>query len=132
VAWSPDGTRVLTGSDDGSARIWDAATGKVLHHMAGHHHEVNSVAWSPDGTRVLTGSDDGSARIWDAATGEESGPVFTHFTDGEVAVYHPTTNSVLGCTDGAWRWLGWNIRNDSVDRLPAETFGELPPIDPTR
>jgi WD40 repeat protein len=71
VAFSPDGARVLTGSDDNTARLWDAATGKEIRAFKGHKESVHSVAFSPDGTRVLTGSMDSTARLWDVATGEE-------------------------------------------------------------
>ncbi len=69
--FSPDGSRVLTSSDDGSARIWRTdGTGKPLV-LRGHTAEVSSATFSPDGSRVLTSSDDGTARIWRAdGTGE--------------------------------------------------------------
>ena len=67
VAFSPDGTRVATGSGDGSARVFDAATGPSLARLD-HDGAVNAVAFSPDGTRVATGSEQ-SARVFDAATG---------------------------------------------------------------
>ena len=74
AAFSPDGTRVVTASDDGTARIWDAASGRELALLSGHTGRVVSAAFSPDGTRVVTASDDGTARIWDAASGESCAP----------------------------------------------------------
>ena len=70
VAFSPDGTKVLTGSNDMTARIWDASSGQELHKLT-HDDSVYSVAFSPDGTKVLTGSNDSTARIWDASSGQE-------------------------------------------------------------
>lgn len=74
ASFSPDGSRIVTGSWDFSARIWDAATGSDLKKLAGddgHTGFVNSAVFSPDaeGRWVLTASDDGTAKIWDASTG---------------------------------------------------------------
>ena len=70
VAFSPDGSRLATGSVDGRAWIWDADTGHELTSLR-HGNWVWSVAFSPDGTRLATGGQDGRARIWDADTGHE-------------------------------------------------------------
>jgi WD40 repeat protein len=69
VAFSPDGGRIVTGSLDQTARLWDAQTGTPLLELKGHTGFVRTSAFSPDGTRILTGSDDGTARVWDARTG---------------------------------------------------------------
>jgi WD40 repeat protein/class 3 adenylate cyclase len=69
--WSPDGTRIVTAGEDGTARIWDATTGEPLLAFADHEGAVYSAAWSPSGERVVTTGTDGTARIWDADSGEE-------------------------------------------------------------
>lgn len=56
--------RVLTGSDDNTARVWRADGNGEPFILRGHDNAVNSVAWSPDGTWVLTGSQDKTARVW--------------------------------------------------------------------
>jgi hypothetical protein len=66
AVYSPDGTRIVTGSRDKSARIWDARTGVQLRALSGHDDYLNSAAYSPDGTRIVTASTDKTARIWDA------------------------------------------------------------------
>ena len=70
VAFAPDGARVATACGDGSARVFDAATGTTLGRLD-HDKRVVAVAFSPDGKWVATGSDDGSARVFDPTTGAE-------------------------------------------------------------
>jgi WD40 repeat protein len=94
---SPDGKRVITGSWDRSAKIWDAVSGKVLVKLDGIHTGfVNSVSFSPDGKRVLTASDDGTARLFNAADGTPLEPVLKHH-DGRVldAGFSPDGTKVL-------------------------------------
>jgi hypothetical protein len=69
VAFSPAGTRIVTGSYDMTAKVWDARTGTALLTLKGHTNVVTSVAFSPDGTRIVTASDDETAKVWDARTG---------------------------------------------------------------
>jgi WD40 repeat protein len=72
VAVSVDGKRALTGGGaDNDAKIWDLATGKVLHTLKGHTLGINCVLWDPDGRRAFTGSFDGKIKVWDAASGTE-------------------------------------------------------------
>ncbi len=78
VAFSPDGSRILTGGADGTARVWDAATCQPVLTLRGHQGYVLSVAFSPDGQRIVTGGGAWSlvakpdvAKVWDAATGRE-------------------------------------------------------------
>ncbi|WP_424097289.1 AAA-like domain-containing protein [Moorena producens] len=64
VAFSPDGQRLATASDDKTARIWDLQ-GNQIAVLTGHQDKVGRVAFSSDGQRLATGSVDGTARIWD-------------------------------------------------------------------
>jgi WD40 repeat protein len=71
VCYSPDGTRIVSGSDDKTVRVWDAISGSELLKMEGHTDSVYSVCYSPDGTRIVSGSRDNTVRVWDAVSGSE-------------------------------------------------------------
>ena len=67
VAFSPDGTRIASSSQDQTVRVWDAAGGKPVAVLQGHTSHVIQVLFSPDGTRVVSASNDGTVRFWDMA-----------------------------------------------------------------
>src|SRR5262245_26141224 len=69
LAFSPDGERLASASQDGTVRIWNVATGETLKVLKGHEALVHGVAWSPDGKYVVSGSYDKTARIWSVASG---------------------------------------------------------------
>jgi WD40 repeat protein len=90
VAFGPEG-QVVTGSWDGTAMVWDVASGRHLAMLQGHSGPLLGVAVSPDGALIATGSLDGTAKLWDLATGRE---VLTFFgQDGPV-------NTVVFSPDG--------------------------------
>ena len=70
VAYSPDGTKIISGANDNTIKIWDVNTAECLKTLEGHLDRVNSVAYSPDGTKIISGSWDCTIKIWDANTGE--------------------------------------------------------------
>jgi WD40 repeat protein len=71
VAFSPDGTRIVSGSQDHTLKVWNAQTGQETLTLTGHHEDVNSVAFSPDGTRIVSGSEDGTIKVWDGSVKQE-------------------------------------------------------------
>jgi hypothetical protein len=71
VVFSPDGQRIVTGSEDQTAKVWDAATSNDLLTLRGHTAGIWAVAFSPDGQRIVTGGQDGTTKLWEAASGRE-------------------------------------------------------------
>lgn len=79
VAYSPDGTHVVSGSEDRTLRVWDVQTGESRKLVRGHKKTVTTVVFSPDGTRVVSGSKDGAVQIWDVQTRRPiAGPLKGH------------------------------------------------------
>jgi tetratricopeptide (TPR) repeat protein len=66
VAFSPDGRRLASASDDETVKLWDVASGQELRTLKGHTGPVLSVAFSPDGWRLASAGDDRMVKIWDA------------------------------------------------------------------
>jgi WD40 repeat protein/serine/threonine protein kinase len=66
ATFSADSSSIVTTSEDGTAIVWDAASGDQLYTLAGHTAAVTAAAFSPTGDRVVTASNDGTVKIWDA------------------------------------------------------------------
>jgi WD40 repeat protein len=69
LAFSPDGTRLVSGSDDYTVKIWRLSSGTCLQTLDGHSSWVQSVAFSGDGRWIASGSDDQTIKLWDAQSG---------------------------------------------------------------
>ena len=108
VAFAPDGRTILTGSQDGTARLWDAATGREIeigplpHHIGPYTRDpVTSVAFAPDGHTVLMGFEgDNGARLADAATGNDVQRFVGHGDEVTSVIFAPDRRTVL---TASWR-----------------------------
>ncbi|HLY26749.1 MAG TPA: hypothetical protein VKQ72_10445, partial [Aggregatilineales bacterium] len=70
AAFSPDGTSVVRGTDNGCLTLWDTQTGALTCVLEGHTRPILSVVYTPDGQHLVSGSLDGTTCLWNATTGE--------------------------------------------------------------
>jgi WD40 repeat protein/predicted Ser/Thr protein kinase len=109
LAFSPDGMRLASGSDNRVAHVWDTATGRLIAECRGHSSKVLSVAFRGDGLRLLTASHDGTVRQWDAQTGREVEPPYDHHTaEVSAAVYSPDGQRVASAGSDRTVRLWWS------------------------
>jgi WD40 repeat protein/class 3 adenylate cyclase/tRNA A-37 threonylcarbamoyl transferase component Bud32 len=99
VAFSPNGKRIATGSDDCTARLWDVETGGELVRFTGHNAAVRSVSFSPDGKRIVTASYDNTAKLWDAETGRELLTLKGHNAHVESVAFSPDGKTLATGSD---------------------------------
>src|SRR5215472_16996191 len=128
AAFSFDGSRIVSASFDGTARVWDAATGLELMVLRGHDNFVASAAFSRDGSRIVSASSDGTARIWDAATGKEIAVLRGHDAALRSAAFGPDGSRIVTASadqtariwDAAGRQLA--ILRGHQDQVSAAAF----------
>lgn len=117
VNFSPDGTKLVTASKDGTARIWEARTGRALTPPLTHQAEVLWADFDPAGRRVITASVDGTARVFDAETGEPTIPPLEHPDIVWLATFSSDGKRIVtACEDGTARL--W-------DAQTGQSLGEL-------
>ena len=109
ASFSPDGSRVVTASDE-TARVWDARSGAETLALKGHTGPVTSASFSPDGSRIVTGSHDETARVWDARSGDQLLTLKGHTYTVNSASFSPDGSRIVtGSSDQTARV--WDARS---------------------
>ena len=106
VAFSGDGEHIASASDDGTVRLWNAASRNLERTLRGHGGSVNSVAYSGDGGRVVSAGADGTVRVW-AVDGDRSVVLRGHQGSVSSAEFDPAGDRVTSAgQDGTVRVWG--------------------------
>ena len=113
ASFSPDGSRVVTASNDDTARVWDVKTGSVLATLYGHTDAVDSAAFSPDGSRIVTASGDKTARVWDAETGAALTTLLGHSGGVGSANFSPDGSRIVTASEDKTARV-WNTATGAI------------------
>ncbi|KAF8130208.1 WD40 repeat-like protein, partial [Boletus edulis] len=127
VAYSADGGHIVSGSVDGTIRIWNTATGQcVAGPIEGHTYLVWCVAYSPDGRHIVSGSFDKTIKVWNVTTGQcVAGPFEGHTSSVTSIAYSPDGRHIVsGSHDKTIRI--WNV---TIGQSVADPFeGHTDPV----
>ncbi len=122
LAFSPDGTKVLSGWNDNSIHLWDRATGNHSQFDNNHQKGVTCVAFSPDGLYALSGSADKTVRLWDVKKGTEKKLFSGHKDEVWAVAFSPDNKQIVSA--GGPRQAGegdcdirlWNVASGQEER----------------
>lgn len=117
VAFSPSGNLLATSSHDGTIKIWNTPSRKLIASFAGHKDHVGPLAFSHDGTLLASGSSDKTAKIWDVKTGKLISTLIGHNYHVLDLAFSPNgKNLATASLDGTAKI--WDISLDSRKKIP--------------
>jgi len=114
VAYSPDGTKIVTGGEEQTVTVWDSANGEIELDTEGYHYAILSVAFSQNGDEILAGTTDKVILVWNLANGSLKKVIEVNRTPRAVAFSPDGLHAVLGHEDGTIS--EWGLLNESERR----------------
>jgi WD40 repeat protein len=108
VAWTLDGTKIASASDDKTIKVWNAQMGQCVSTLSGHSDSVNAVSWRPDGTVLASGSVDKTIKLWDTQSGQVKWTLRGHRYTLFLCF---GTNNLPNCVLFSSDWGGVTLRN---------------------
>ena len=130
LAFSPDGTRLVSGNRDSSVQLWDTTTPHAPITLRRHTGWATALAFSPDGKTLASGGTDNIVQLWNTVTGESLATFTDHISDIRALAFSPDgTTLASGSSDGTIRFWNTETRNSlathitgHIARLEAVTF----------
>ncbi len=110
--FSPDGLKIITASGDSTAKIWDVASGNLLHTLSGHDDGLLFAAYSPDGSKIVTTSLDRTAIIWDS-TGLAMDTLIGHTEKVIYASFNPDSKKVITASEDKTAKV-WEVKSGNL------------------
>ncbi len=121
IEFSPDGSKLVSASDDRSIIFWDTASGDIVRKVEGHNDWVNAVAYSLEGDKVATASDDNTIILWDATTGTEQHRLAGHTANVNSVAFSPDSSTLASASfDGSV--MLWNVDDGTHQQTLGDTL----------
>ena len=130
IDFNHDGSRLVSGSEDGVVRIWDMVKRKRIMELRGHKEALFDVAYSPDGLDIASVSTDGIVKIWNATTGEEKVVLDENDTDIGTALAFAPDGRTLATVNAVGTVTMWDSKSGEHKATlkgirPASFFGHM-------
>ncbi len=124
AVFSPDGKYIVTVSNDSTATVWDAGSGKQVTEALKHKSRVRSAIFSPDGKYIITVSSDKTARVWDARTGKQVAEPLEHEGNINSAAFSPDGRYIVTVSNDSTATV-WDARTGKQVAEPLEHEGNI-------